>query len=408
MLDESHCNVFPFENRSLMQVLALLWDSPGLSRFEIASRMGQTSVSAVKQVNRLLGDGLLTEGEAGATGSRGRRMIPLFLRKDLFYSVGVAYNRQEATVVVADASGTVREEKHYPELPPRFPERADVVIDGIREMLRRRGIPSSATIGVGVAIPGILTPQTGEVVFSPEFAEDLNFKLGSRFEEGVSLPVGIVNVPHALAFLEQHAGHGKGLNSFLYFDLPGFGLGMVLNGKPYSGTQGRAGECGMMQIYEHGPAGIDGRIGTLSKVAPFYKLTDRLTEMLKENPNLMVAKFLNPGDKKVTLSMIAKAIREGDLLCAQLMGEQFDAVARATVNLAYILNPEVIFLPPWTVDCPEVSIDIVRRQMGHYGAYHWSMNTKIEPAQFGKEDLALAASLMPVRNCFEKYYPNNC
>ena len=370
--------------------------------------MGQTSVSAVKQVNRLLGDGLLTEGEAGATGSRGRRMIPLFLRKDLFFSVGVAYNRQEATVVVADASGTVREEKHYPELPSRFPERADVVIDGIREMLRRRGIPSSATIGVGVAIPGILTPQTGEVVFSPEFAEDLNFKLGSRFEEGVSLPVGIVNVPHALAFLEQHAGHGKGLNSFLYFDLPGFGLGMVLNGKPYSGTQGRAGECGMMQIYEHGPAGIDGRIGTLSKVAPFYKLTDRLTEMLKENPNLMVAKFLNPGDKKVTLSMIAKAIREGDLLCAQLMGEQFDAVARATVNLAYILNPEVIFLPPWTVDCPEVSIDIVRRQMGHYGAYHWSMNTKIEPAQFGKEDLALAASLMPVRNCFEKYYPNNC
>ena len=199
-----------------------------------------------------------------------------------------------------------------------------------------------------------------------------------------------------------------GVNSFLYFDLPGYGLGMVLNGKPYSGTQGRAGECGMMQIYEHGPAGIDGRIGTLSTVVPFYKLTDRLTEMLKENPNLMVAKFLRPGEKKVTLSMIAKAIREGDLLCAQLMGEQFDAVARATVNLAYILNPDVIFLPPWTVDCPEVSIDIVRRQMGHYGAYHWSMSTKIEPAQFGKEDLALAASLMQVRTCFEKYYPNGC
>ncbi len=407
-MDESHLNVFPFENRSLMQVLALLWRFPGFSRFEIASRMGQTSVSAVKQVNRLLGDGLLREGTAGATGSRGRRMIPLFLRRDLFYCVGVAYNRQEATVVLVDASGTVLEEKHYPELPARFPERADVVIEGVREMLRRREIPYAATVGVGVTVPGILTPQTGEVAFSPEFAEDLNFNLGKRFEEGIRLPVGVVNVPHALAFLEQHSGRGKGVNSFLYFDLPGYGLGMVLNGKPYSGTQGRAGECGMMQIYEHGPTGIDGRIGTLSTVVPFYKLTDRLTEMLKENPNLMVAKFLKPGEKKVTLPMIAKAIREGDLLCAQLMGEQFDAVARATVNLAYILNPDVIFLPPWTADCPEVSIDIVRRQMGHYGAYQRSMSTKIEPAQFGKEDLALAASLMPIRNCFEKYYPNGC
>lgn len=404
-MDESHLTVFPFENKSLMQVLALLWSSPGISRFEIASMMGQTSVSAVKQVNRLLDDRLVVEGESSALARRGRRIVPLFLRKDLFCSIGAAYNRQEATVVISDASGAVLEEKHFPELPPNFPGRADAVIDGILEIIRRRDIPVSCIVGVGVTVPGILTPKTGEVVFSPEFIQDRNFNLGKRFEERLSLPVRLVNVPHALVFLEQHSGKGKGVDSFLYFDLPGYGLGMVLNGKPYSGTQGRAGECGMLQIYEHGPAGIDGRIGTLSKVAPFYRLTDRLTEMLNENPNLMIAKFLKPGEKKVTLPMIAKAIREGDLLCAQLMGEQFEAVARATVNLAYLLNPDIIFLPPWTADCPEVSIDIVRRQMGHYGAYNWSMSTKIESAAYGKEDLAPAAALMPVRNYFEKYYP---
>lgn len=398
-----HLNVFPQGNKSLMQVLALIWRTPGISRFKIATQTGQASVSAIKQVNRLIDDRILEEGESRTSSRRGRREIPLYFRKDLFYTVGAAFDRQEAKIVVCDASATVLKKKDFSSLPPAFPERADVVAEGIRVMLEELEIDRSATVGVGVTVPGIMNSRTGEVLFTPEFIQDKHFRLTDRFEETLSLPVQLLNVPHTLVFLEQYAGKGRALNNFLYFDLPGYGLGMVLDGNPYSGSQGWAGECGMLQMYEHGPAGMDGRIGTLSKVSPFYKLTDRLTEVFRQNQSPQIAELLgeNPGGK-VTLPVVAQAIKRGDRLCAQLMAEHFDAVARAVVNLSYLLNPEGVFLPPWTADCPEVSLEIVRRQMGHYETCYGAA-PKIEPAAYGKEELALAASLIPIRSCFEKF-----
>ncbi|MBS1368784.1 MAG: ROK family protein [Lentisphaeria bacterium] len=405
-MEYGHLNVLPFGNRSLMQVLAAVWRTPGISRFRIASLMEQASVSAIKQVNRLIEERILEEGESCTSTKRGRREIPLFFRRDLFFTVGVAFNRQEAKAVVCDASSAVLEEKLFPSLPPAFPERADAVADGVRELLGKLGIDRGATVGVGVTVPGIMNTRTGEVLSTPEFSRDRHFNLVERFEKRLSLPVRLLNVPHTLVFLEQYAGKGRGLADFLYFDLPGYGLGMVLGGRPYSGSRGWAGECGMLQMYEHGPAGMDGRIGTLSKVSPFYELTDRLTGVLRENSSpLVAAELAKSGGSKVTLPVVARAIRAGDRLCAQLMAEQFDAVARAVVNLAYLLNPEGIFLPPWTAECPEVSLEIVRRQMGHYEACYGAA-PRIEPAAYGKEELALAASLIPVRCCFEKYLKN--
>jgi predicted NBD/HSP70 family sugar kinase len=190
------------------------------------------------------------------------------------------------------------------------------------------------------------------------------------------------------------------MKSFLILQT-GFGLGMFLNGKLYRGHQHHAGEMGLMQLRETGEPSVDGRVGTLGSIAPFYKLTDRIEDIIEKGGNTAVSKYLPENEKKVSVEMVVKAIEDGDQLCAQMMSELFETIAKAIVNLAYIFNPEAIFLPRWTKRCREVSLDVVRRQMGHYGVSNWELKTEILSSKCGAEHLAKGASLLPVEKMFK-------
>lgn len=100
--------------------------------------------------------------------------------------------------------------------------------------------------------------------------------------------------------------------------------------------------------------------------------------------------------------MIVNAIKGGDVLCAEMLSGAFQDVSAAVLNLAYIFNPEAIFLAPWTAECPECAIDIVRRHMGHYGVQHWGLKTEILSAACGRESLSTGAALLPYYQFFEE------
>jgi len=191
------------------------------------------------------------------------------------------------------------------------------------------------------------------------------------------------------------------MDSFLYVDSC-FSVGAFLNGKLYTGHQGQAGELGFMQISDGGALGPDGRTGLLNSIAPFYKITDRIDEIIAANGNTLVKQWITPESPKAKIPMLVDAIAAGDMLCAELMSGVFKTLGAACLNLAYIFNPEAIFLPPWTARCEACSIDIVRRQLGHYGVHHWGLKTEALSASCGKESLARGAALIPVDRLFDR------
>ena len=55
----------------------------------------------------------------------------------------------------------------------------------------------------------------------------------------------------------------------------------------------------------------------------------------------------------------------------------YSHIGDAVVNMAYLLNPQAVFLPHWTSRVKQYTVDVVRMKMGSYGLSNWSLKTGI-------------------------------
>ena len=126
--------------------LRLLRMAP-ISRAEIARRMGLTRAATSLIADELMGEGLIEETTANAT-KRGRTPVPLTLRHDAGYAVGVYLNRDGCTAGLVDMCGVVltKERLHLEGTENR--ERLDILAEAIEGMQRRMNIPKEKNIKI--------------------------------------------------------------------------------------------------------------------------------------------------------------------------------------------------------------------------------------------------------------------
>ena len=82
------------------------------------------------------------------------------------------------------------------------------------------------------------------------------------------------------------------------------------------------------------------------------------------------------------------------MFLAQLLSEVYSSIGDAAVNVAYLLNPQAIFLPAWTARCPQCTLDVVKMKMGSYGLANWRLKTEVRPATTRSEHFPQTAALM--------------
>ena len=393
------------KNKRQMTILQNIWMSDGISRKEIGRKLDVTKMTVTNCIDKLIENGLVEESTPPAISDRGRRPVPIHLKRDLFYSIGISFHDATfARILLLNAKEeTVCEKKLHDLCGDDWRHKCDCVIEQIKAMLNEQCIELSNIAGIGISLTGILRPEQGMVISSSQFEHNRDIKLCDYFKAETGKECFIINLPHLLAMMEHKWGNAKKMSSFLYFHHH-YGLGMFLNGELYRGHQCNAGEIGMMQISEDGEQNADGRRGTVGMIMPFYKVSDRIKQIIADNGNIKVRNYMTGDGGRVMLPMIVSAIKDGDRICAQLMSEYFEYVGKTIINLAYIFNPEAIFLPPWTVDIPEVSIDIVRRVMGHYGVHNWGLHTDIFSAKCSDDDLARGAGLLPVNKLLNQSF----
>ncbi len=384
------------KNKRQVAILQNIWMSDGMSRKELGQKLDITKRTMTNCIDKLI-DCDLVEESAAIISERGRPPMSIYLKRDLMYSIGVSfYDRTFAKIALLNAKAEMVGEKELHNLSgDDWRQKCDRVIELIKKMLKEKCIDMDAITGIGISLTGILRPEHGMVVSSSQFNDNRDINLCDYFKTGTGKECFIINLPHLLAMMEHKWGKAKTMSSFLYFHHH-YGIGMFLNGALYRGHQCNAGEVGMMQISEDSEPADDGRKGTVGMIRPFHMITDRIEQIIADNGNTMVRNYMFSDSGKIILPMIVSAIKDGDRLCAQLMSEYFEYVGKTVINLAYIFNPEVIFLPPWTAEIPAVSLDIVRRIMGHYGVHNWGLHTDILCAQCGDGDLARGAGLLPI------------
>lgn len=382
------------QKQRLQRILRMIWARPGICRFELAEEFGVSKVAIKKDIDFLLEKELISEKNP-VESRGGRRPIPLCLRDTLFYSIGIYLSREKLILAIHNAASELLWHQAYGNDPEESSSaKFSFITKTIKKILAQLKISTDDCLGAGLCLPGILDIQKGVVISSDAFRNNKNVPIVDILQKLLGMACFLINDSDLLALIEHRWGKAAHMESFLYFTY-GYGLGMILNGQLYQGHQGTAGEVNFVRVRDYGNRDIDGRIGTLYSVVPFYNITATIAEIIEKGGETKVKKFLTDGKAKVQFGMVLQAIKDGDQLCAQIIAEYFEVIGEMVLNLAYIFNPEAIFLDPWTGECPEYSLDIVKRIMGHYGVHNWCLSTQILPAEYGKDDLGNGAALLP-------------
>ncbi|HBA82629.1 MAG TPA: hypothetical protein DCZ95_00915 [Verrucomicrobia bacterium] len=248
-------------------VLNLLRREGPLSRADLAKRTGirSTSISAI--VEHLLTDRLVREiGRGKSTG--GRHPIMMELNPGGLYAAGIEIGEDALNGVIVDLSGKLLSAESMP-LPDTSVEAVGSAGNALLDSLSKSSqISREELSAVGVAVPGIIAKNEGQVIFSrPLGWTSVPLQLLLSAQWGVE--VNLLNSAMAGAMEEYFIGAGHGIRSLLYvlvnfkrsrsYHLASLGCGIVLDGRSYVGEGQLAGEINV--DIEHPMSAASRRLG---------------------------------------------------------------------------------------------------------------------------------------------------
>ena len=229
-------------------VLNYIREKEPISRAEISheTALQRSTVSLI--VDELKTRGLIYEVEGESTG--GRPPTLLRLRAAGCMAIGIDVGTAQTTVAIADLVGRVIERDVFetdPDVATTFRRLTSSV---------QRFIRTNVNIeGIGVSVPGLVSPETGAALFIPHF-KWRNWALAADLSEATGLPVTVDNDANAAALAELWLGRPeiRDVRDFILVLVhEGLGTGIIFDGQVYQGVAGAAGEFGHMTIGKGAP-----------------------------------------------------------------------------------------------------------------------------------------------------------
>lgn len=200
--------------------------------------------------------------------------------------------------------------------------------------------PSSESVAAGVAVAGLVDRFTGRLTASPHLPSLRNVDARPRFEAALKIPVSVMNDATAAAFAEVQYGAARGLSHVLLITAgTGVGGGLVLNGEPFEGASGFAGEIGHVPVEPLGDACACGKHGCLETECGAYYLVGRASAAIGSGVHTSLEKA-DPLDA----AAIFEAARHGDYFALNLVDRAGQAIGRACAMALQILDLQRIVI----------------------------------------------------------------
>jgi DNA-binding transcriptional ArsR family regulator len=248
---------------NLALVMRALRENAPVSRTEIADRTGLTKSTVSNLVRDLASRGLVAELPESSSGNHGGRpRVALELASDGLDVAGFELRPDGVRVVTRGLTGAIRARRSYDGERERFSvgtawQRACELLDG----------PPQSLLGIGVALPATVNPETGRVIHSRSFAIR-DEEVDALLPVGDRPPLLVENDANALAWgaldatprsdrpesliavIGRAEGTGSGADGAARGRRGGasaastmrVGTGIVLDGRVYHGRTYEAGE----------------------------------------------------------------------------------------------------------------------------------------------------------------------
>jgi predicted NBD/HSP70 family sugar kinase len=252
----------------------------------------------------------------------------------------------------------------------------DLVADAVTDLGRGSRRP---VLGVGVSVPGTVDKRTRIVGVAPNLGwRDL--PLGDLLSErlGPALPVAVGNDADLAVLAELSRGTARGCDDVVYLiGRMGVGAGIIVNGSPLQGRDGRAGEIGHNVVDATGPTCHCGKRGCLETF-----IGD--TALLR-----LAGREVAPTEEHV--AAVFASARDGDPAALGAVRDVAAWLGQAIGNLVNTLNPQRVILGGSLSGVLEVARADIERALVHY-AFAPGHPVEITLPRFGVDSALLGAA----------------
>ena len=303
-----------------------------LSRADVA-RHTELSVQTVSNlVKELLDLRLVQEGGRRSEG-RGAPSTDLTINPDGAYAIGLDLDRDHLTGLLVDLAGQVRQRIHVAVDTPSPEEALELMCEMAQSLVERQGLGLEDVAGLGVGIPGPMhhtEDGKGYLVNPTAFPGWQMIPLERWLHERLGMPVYLENNATAAAVGERWYGAGRQMGTFFYIYFgSGLGGGLVMNGQPYEGFTGNAGEIGYLPtiLARRGKSGEGEEVPYVGVHFTMPRLYARLREQ---------------GSDASSLEDLDRLLAEENPALLEWMYDASDHLTGLVLAIEYVLDPEAI------------------------------------------------------------------
>jgi predicted NBD/HSP70 family sugar kinase len=371
-------------------VLQLLRQNERLSRADVARRTGLSEGAISRIVASLVEDGLVSEDGAGSsTGGRPGRSLRLDPNRIAF---GADIQNWETRCGVSTMRGRLIETQRF-----STPKRLDAALDHIAEacLEYRNRFGDDRLEGIGITVRGIVNSETG-VLEDPNNRGWAKSPVRRLMEARVPGPVFVENNVRAAAMAEYHFGPSElnGSRCFLFVKLDeGVGVGIVLDGRIYSGPHMAAGEFGRMVIAMSPDSQREDRPGCLERLISNAAIWDRYAAYAG------APQPAQSGDTSARVSRIAHQALDGDRASLAALEETGRYLGIGIANLVWGLDADVVVIEGALTQAWSIIEPAVRGQLPSRGMIDFQ-NLVIRPSSFGGDAALIGAATLPFTTVF--------
>jgi predicted NBD/HSP70 family sugar kinase len=294
------------------------------------------------------------------------------------FVVGVDVDITHLTSAAIGIGGTVLERTTVATGPePTTPEQvADLVAAAVRDFGEAR---ARTVLGVGVSVPGTVYRRTRTVGVAPNLGWR-EARIGDLLTErlGPGVPVAVGNDADLAVLAELSRGNARGCDDVVYLiGRIGVGAGVVVNGAPVTGRDGRAGEIGHNVVDPGGPpchCGKRGCLETLIGDVALLRLAGREVEPTEEN-----------------VAAVFSDAASGDQRALGAVRTIAEWVGQALGNLVNTLNPQRVILGGSLSGVLELARPEVEHALEQY-AFDAAHPVELTLPRFGVDSALLGAA----------------
>ena len=306
------------------------------------------------------------------------------------YAVGVDVGGTKIAAAVIDSRGVIHSKTKVATDKQDRDRSIAQVADAAREAVTAARMSWEDITAVGVDVPGIYYPHSGEV-WAPNLPGWDHLPLRGHLEAQLPRPVVIDSDRSAYVLGEQWTGIAQGLTDVVFVAVgTGIGAGILTGGRLCRGAEGIAGAIGWFAV-DAAQKPLYQQTGCLEAEAAGPGVARRAAEVAAGVPSQML-EMAGGCLANITAETVVEAARRNDAPARQVLEDTARYLGMGLANVISILNPQMIVLGGGLMQAGDLLLGPLRRETLRWAQPLAARQVRIELTQLGEDAGLLGAA----------------